>query len=213
MNKSGKILIYGSLFSTLYITTSVFIYKDTLIDKRKTAHQNPIEIITPKEQKNSLIEESPKVETPPPKDREQIEEINIAKVEEVQPKVTDREDIKLKQIQNQISDIIKSHRITFYRGSRHITLSSKKTLKRVAKLIDEIPDAKVIVKGYTDASGGATANKTLSLKRAKVVKRYLEQLGVESERIEAIGFGEENLIDTKNPNSPINRRVEIEVRR
>jgi len=32
-------------------------------------------------------------------------------------------------------------------------------------------------------------------------------------KIETIGYGEDNLIDDKNPYSPINRRVDIDIRR
>ncbi len=56
-------------------------------------------------------------------------------------------------------------------------------------------------------------NKALSLKRAEAVKRYLQSKGVNPDKIQAVGFGEEDLIDRTNPYSPINRRVEIEIRR
>jgi outer membrane protein OmpA-like peptidoglycan-associated protein len=236
MKKSSKILLYGSLFSTLYITTCVFIYKDSLIDKRESINnrvKNDNNILVEnraieqnqKDNTNSIKKTLPIKVTPTPTlQYKYSKELNgeqdnikpIKEPEKIEPKeVTNSniEDLKLQNIQDKISKLIKTHRITFYRGSRQITLSAKKTLKQIAKLIKNLPDIRVVVKGYTDASGSATLNKKLSLRRAKVVKRYLTHLGIEANRIEAVGFGEENLIDTKNPNNPINRRIEIELRR
>ncbi len=70
----------------------------------------------------------------------------------------------------------------------------------------------IILKDIHHASGSATMNKTLSLKRAEAVKRYLQSKGVNPDNIQAVGFGEEDLIDTTNPYSP-SSRVEIEIRR
>lgn len=65
--------------------------------------------------------------------------------------------------------------------------------------------------GHTDASGSAKYNAKLSLLRAKEVKRYLvNDCGIESTRLEAVGVGEDYLLDAKDPNSEVNRRVEFQ---
>ena len=65
------------------------------------------------------------------------------------------------------------------------------------------------VAGHTDAKGSAQYNKRLSLRRAEAVKRYLAADGIETRRLDAVGFGAEQLLDPDRPDDPSNRRVEI----
>ena len=70
---------------------------------------------------------------------------------------------------------------------------------------------RVRVEGHTDSQGKPAANKILSLRRAKAVIKYLEGHGIEAERLEPAGFGDERPIQ---PNSfeagrARNRRVEL----
>ena len=64
--------------------------------------------------------------------------------------------------------------------------------------------------GHTDAAGSASYNKKLSQQRAQAAVAYLVQKhNVDPARLRAEGFGEEQLADSTNPNSPKNRRVEV----
>ena len=46
------------------------------------------------------------------------------------------------------------------------------------------------IAGHTDATGSATYNRDLSIRRAETVKRYLDmQLGISSERLSTTGWG------------------------
>jgi outer membrane protein OmpA-like peptidoglycan-associated protein len=66
-----------------------------------------------------------------------------------------------------------------------------------------------VVAGHTDAKGSAEYNKTLSLKRAEAVKKFLVSKGVDAGRLETIGYGSERLLAPDRPEDPSNRRVEI----
>jgi outer membrane protein OmpA-like peptidoglycan-associated protein len=125
----------------------------------------------------------------------------------------DNEQDSIDIAQNKISELLKSERINFYRSRAKITPQGIKTLNKILTILKDIPDIKIEIRGYTDASGGRRVNKWISKERAKSVKRYLETHGINSVNIEAKGFGEDDLLYKDKPYSPLNRRVEIEIKR
>jgi outer membrane protein OmpA-like peptidoglycan-associated protein len=86
-------------------------------------------------------------------------------------------------------------------------------LDKLASFLQQHPERKVLVEGFTDSSGGAEANQALSEKRADTVRRYLVRKGVSSERIETKGYGEEFPVadNSSKAGRQANRRVEIVV--
>ncbi|WP_029004740.1 OmpA family protein [Azorhizobium doebereinerae] len=69
---------------------------------------------------------------------------------------------------------------------------------------------KFIITGNTDTTGTREINLKLSQERADAVMEALTTtFNVNPARLEAVGLGEEALQDTKNPESPVNRRVQI----
>lgn len=89
--------------------------------------------------------------------------------------------------------------------------SAHSELNEVVQIMEENPDMKVDLQGYTDSTGPAVYNKDLSLRRANSVMDYLNNNGINADRMSAQGFGEENPVfpnDTKE-NRMQNRRVEI----
>ena len=66
------------------------------------------------------------------------------------------------------------------------------------------------IAGHTDAVGDPAYNQSLSERRAKAVQDYLVfQYGVDPVRVKAVGYGKTKLLDAANPNSGVNRRVQI----
>jgi outer membrane protein OmpA-like peptidoglycan-associated protein len=64
--------------------------------------------------------------------------------------------------------------------------------------------------GHTDARGSEDYNQTLSERRAAAVRGHLLQaFGIDSMRIDAMGRGKQELLDAANPESGINRRVQV----
>ncbi|WP_246337222.1 OmpA family protein [Azospirillum oleiclasticum] len=64
--------------------------------------------------------------------------------------------------------------------------------------------------GHTDATGRADYNVDLSRRRAQAVRDYLVQnFSIPAARLDTIGLGSQMLLDTANPASGVNRRVEI----
>lgn len=101
--------------------------------------------------------------------------------------------------------------ITFGTNESVIRDDFKPVLNSVAKVIKEYDETMVEVSGYTDSTGSAAFNNTLSLRRANAVSNYLRLQGVSSDRLITDGKGSDNPIasnDTATGRAQ-NRRVEI----
>jgi len=69
---------------------------------------------------------------------------------------------------------------------------------------------KFLVIGHTDATGSREYNLKLSERRARAVRDALiNPFGVNPARLQAVGVGEEQLLDPAHPDSEINRRVQL----
>jgi outer membrane protein OmpA-like peptidoglycan-associated protein len=102
--------------------------------------------------------------------------------------------------------------VYFNSGKATIQPRSFKLLDQVAKLLKEHPELeKVWIEGHTDNVGKPDANLKLSQRRAEAVRDYLIKKGVESQRLEAKGFGQERPIapNTDAKGRATNRRVEF----
>ena len=79
--------------------------------------------------------------------------------------------------------------------------------------VEEIPDSKLKISGYTDSSGNDDSNLKLSDRRAQSVRTYLVDKGIGENRINAKGYGESNPIaDNSTPaGRRKNRRVELKI--
>ena len=103
--------------------------------------------------------------------------------------------------------------IFFNHNSNAISDDQIEKLNRIAQYIIEKPNAKVIVHGYTDSSGGVDYNRYISESRAASIQAYLVAKGIESGNIKAFGHGGKEFIsnnDTAEGRNK-NRRVEIVV--
>jgi OmpA-OmpF porin, OOP family len=103
---------------------------------------------------------------------------------------------------------------TVYFDTAKATIQARsfKMLDQVAKVLKEHPELeRVVIEGHTDNAGKPEANLKLSQRRAEAVRTYLIKKGVEPQRLEAQGFGQERPIaDNKTAKGrATNRRVEF----
>lgn len=86
-----------------------------------------------------------------------------------------------------------------------------RTVERLAQFMEEYPERRVRVEGYTDSTGAEDYNLRLSERRARAVLDALIQEGIDSSRIEVEGFGEQYPVASNDSASgrQQNRRVEI----
>jgi len=67
-----------------------------------------------------------------------------------------------------------------------------------------------LIVGHTDAVGGREKNLDLSQRRADAIREALvNPFGIDPRRIEAVGLGEEQLLNSRNPTAAENRRVQL----
>jgi outer membrane protein OmpA-like peptidoglycan-associated protein len=101
--------------------------------------------------------------------------------------------------------------ILFDTGKATIKSESAGVLQNIIGILQEYPNAKFNVEGYTDSVGSEASNQKLSQERASSVMNYLITNGVASDRLNAKGFGESNPIDSNKTAAgrANNRRVEI----
>jgi outer membrane protein OmpA-like peptidoglycan-associated protein len=102
--------------------------------------------------------------------------------------------------------------INFDYNSADISKKSLPSVQALGKALTN-PDLKgstFVVAGHTDAIGSDAFNQDLSERRADSVKRYLvEKYNIPGADLVTVGYGETKLKDPKNPNSEVNRRVQV----
>ena len=104
--------------------------------------------------------------------------------------------------------------IFFSIGSSKLLAKSFKSLKDVVQIMKDNPSYKIDVDGHTSNTGGTELNQKLSDSRAKSVRQYLIDNGVDESRIVATGYGEDRPIaDNKTAaGRSKNRRVEMHLK-
>ncbi|MCB0409630.1 MAG: NADH:ubiquinone reductase (Na(+)-transporting) subunit C [Flavobacteriales bacterium] len=104
--------------------------------------------------------------------------------------------------------------IEFSAGSANINQnSSKETLNRILEGLKNMPGAMVELSGHTDNKGEEETLLKLSENRANAVKTYLVENGIETERIQAVGYGASMPIGDNETDEgrTQNRRTEIKI--
>ena len=101
--------------------------------------------------------------------------------------------------------------ITFASNGASLNSNFNTVLDSVVLVLQEYKQTLIMVAGHTDSVGSEQYNETLSGKRAGSVTQYLAQQGVETLRLEKVGFGEQAPIanNATAEGRALNRRVEL----
>lgn len=102
--------------------------------------------------------------------------------------------------------------VFFETGKAVIKDVSYSLLDEVAQALKDHAEITLIrIEGHTDDRGSASYNKKLSQQRADAVRGYLIRRGVDGERLESVGFGEERPLDDRQVEEAWekNRRVDF----
>jgi OOP family OmpA-OmpF porin len=102
--------------------------------------------------------------------------------------------------------------ITFATDSSELTGESQSVLDKLARALqsDALAGFSFRIEGHSDARGDPGHNLALSQRRAESVAAYLEKAhGILPERLNAIGKGSSEPLNTARVDAPENRRVTI----
>jgi outer membrane protein OmpA-like peptidoglycan-associated protein len=101
--------------------------------------------------------------------------------------------------------------VNFQVNRAELTDPSKATLDEIAQRLASHQDMKVLIEGYTDASGSAQYNKQLGRQRAEAVRAYLAGRGVAAGNMEIASRGPANPVadNATEEGRARNRRAEL----
>jgi len=119
--------------------------------------------------------------------------------------------VEIERLKNENLKITMNSEVSFDFNSAVVTPAFARTLDKVADILQRYNRSSVTIIGHTDDVGSATYNQRLSLQRADAVAYYLEDRGVDRNRIRTEGRGEtEPRADNKSEaGRQLNRRVEM----
>lgn len=102
--------------------------------------------------------------------------------------------------------------VHFALDSDRIEAANHPFLDELARVMElpEMDGRALVVEGHTDARGAAPYNDALSLRRARSVISYLEDMhGIARSRLIPAGRGEREPLDPADPTAGVNRRVQF----
>jgi len=101
--------------------------------------------------------------------------------------------------------------VLFDTGKHNLRMEAQLGLAKLTGIVLSHPGLKLAIEGYTDTTGTAAFNQTLSEQRANAVRDYLDQQGLDPASVTAEGFGPVNPVASNDTSQgrQQNRRVEI----
>src|SRR3546814_8149547 len=104
-----------------------------------------------------------------------------------------------------------SLQVQFGFNSSQIEGGSLQTMQNLAAALasPQLQDRSFTVIGHTDGVGSASYNQRLSQRRARSVRDYLVQHGVDAGRLQTVGKGFSDLLNESDPPAAAKRRVEV----
>jgi len=103
--------------------------------------------------------------------------------------------------------------VNFETNKATLRSESEMILMRAYNALVANPDVQVEISGHTDNVGSQESNQVLSLKRAQAVKNWLVQKGIASNRMKAVGKGQNEPMSSNETDAgrAENRRIEFYV--
>lgn len=104
--------------------------------------------------------------------------------------------------------------LNFQSGSSDLKPGSENQLMNLAEILNAFPNSRVKLGGYTDNTGNPDTNLKLSNLRAQAAKLKLLEMGIEADRIDAVGYGADFPVCEENDTDECkakNRRIDVRV--
>ncbi len=116
------------------------------------------------------------------------------------------------ELQRKVNEVLKP--VYFEFNSYQLSQGSIERLVQVASFLTEYPQLRVLAEGHCDERGSAEYNMGLGENRAKAVREYLVNYGIDTYRCETTSYGKERPVRTDCADEGChgqNRRVEFKV--
>lgn len=115
--------------------------------------------------------------------------------------------------EEKLKAFLKGKSIEFATGSAIIAPAGIKVLTELVPLVQEEKTTRIEIQGHTDNVGAADANKLLSSQRAQATMAFLVARGVASDRLTAVGYGQDRPIASNDSEEgrQHNRRIAFDV--
>ncbi len=113
-------------------------------------------------------------------------------------------------------EIVITQQIQFKVGSAELLPASTGILQQVADVLLRHPQIEQLeIQGHTDSRGSHETNMKLSQARAEAVRDFLVKAGIDSARLQAVGYGPDHPLRPNNTaaNRAMNRRVQFIIRK
>ena len=127
-----------------------------------------------------------------------------------------RLDLRREDVTNLEAELAKTGSIDLYgiyfdSGKAQFKPSSLNTLRAVLEVMKRAPERRFRIAGHTDSDGGDDYNQNLSERRAQTVIQWLIDNGIDSARLDGVGFGETKPAAPNDTLSgkALNRRVQL----
>ena len=104
-------------------------------------------------------------------------------------------------------------RIYFRFDQSDLSAAARQALEEKAEVLRTTPSLSVRIEGHADERGSDEYNLALSQRRSAAAKRFLAGLGISADRVETVGYGEEQPLDQEESEAAWarNRRDEFRV--
>lgn len=103
--------------------------------------------------------------------------------------------------------------VAFEQGSDTLTPGAEATLESVLSWMRQTQGLRIQIRGHTDSLGSAEGNRDLSQRRAQAVVDWLAARGIADGRMEAVGVGEVEPLETNRTREGRARNRRLELRR
>ena len=117
-----------------------------------------------------------------------------------------------------INEAIRLNNIYYDFDDDKILQDAEKDLSFLVELMKKYPEMVIELSSHTDAQGNDAYNERLSQRRAQSAKNWMVARGIKENRIEAVGYGESNIlndcingIDCTDDQHRVNRRTEFKI--
>jgi outer membrane protein OmpA-like peptidoglycan-associated protein len=137
-----------------------------------------------------------------------VEQANAAQLQSAQLQA-EIEALKAKQTDRGL--VLTLGDVLFDTGRASLNPGAAAKMDRLAAFLNEHPDRRVQIEGFTDSVGGDAYNQDLSERRAEAVKAALTMRGIDPSRIATEGYGKAYPVASNGDSGgrQLNRRVEV----